>query len=279
MSLHTTEGRRLLTDYDGKNDSNDIYNAKTSRPLKSLAQRLMIGALVISLVLNLYMAFTHFFYDSTTVREPLSAFANMKRNREEPFVVVTPYSSDNETLQDQLWHDINVDAAVIALSDEWASEHNLRAAQRFPWDQTKGIYILHGYHNLHCLKIVYLSLSEYRRRVPQTRSWHHISHCMDALRRQILCDADDTPRATDHRAEVMSGVWQHRKCRTWDDLEAFAKRHTACYKRPENPDAGGDLILERFKHCPPGSGYTVTNEYVSPDKFIVGLPAESLEEE
>ncbi|OTA98112.1 hypothetical protein M426DRAFT_31074, partial [Hypoxylon sp. CI-4A] len=121
-------------------------------------------------------------------------YAGLQRNREEPYVLVTPYSSDNETLQDQMWRGINVDPAVVALSDNWARQHDLRTAQRFPWDQTKGIYILHGFHNLHCLKIIYISLSEYRRGLPQSRSWHHISHCLDALRRQIICDADDTPR-------------------------------------------------------------------------------------
>ncbi|KAJ8128840.1 hypothetical protein O1611_g4793 [Lasiodiplodia mahajangana] len=189
---------------------------------------------------------------------------------------MTPYGGGNETLQDQLWYSINVDSAVVALSDDWASRHGLRKAQRFPWDQSKGIYILHGFHNLHCLKIVYISISEYRRGAPQTRSWHHISHCLDALRRQIICDADDTPRATDRRVEVVSGLRQHRRCRSWEQLEDFAKRHTACYKRPDNPDAEGPSNLDRFKHCPPGSGYMVTENYVPTEELLMGLPEESL---
>ncbi|KAI1382423.1 hypothetical protein F4677DRAFT_401883 [Hypoxylon crocopeplum] len=236
---------------------------------------LFVVLLAASIILNLVL-FLLICYPSSTP-EPPSKYANMQRNREEPYVLVTKYSSDNETLQDQMWHGINVDPAVVALSDEWAIQHGLRTAQRFPWDQTKGIYILHGFHNLHCLKVIYISLSEYRRGLSQSRSWHHISHCLDALRRQIICDADDTPRATDRRAEVLSGVWQHRKCRSWEELENFAKQHTACYKPPEDPESDSKPKLERFKHCPPSSGYVITDDYVPLDEFMEGLPDESLE--
>lgn len=204
-----------------------------------------------------------------------SRYAELRRNVEEPYVRITHYSSDNETLQDQLWHDIDIDPGVVALSDDWAAQHGLRTAQRFPWDQTKGVYLLHGYHNLHCLKIIHNSLSEYRRADGQSRSVGHINHCMDALRRQIMCDADDTPRATERRAEVYSGLLQHRKCRNWTELESFAKQHTACYKRPEFPEEGG-IKLERFKHCPPESGYVVADDYVPTDEILVGLPSESM---
>lgn len=249
-----------------------------SRVSSGLNLNVVLGLFLASIVLNLFLI-TVLLYPiaQNEVIEPPSKYARLQRNREEPYVLVTQYSAENETLQDQLWHDINVDAAVVALPDEWAVRHDLRTAQRFPWDQTKGIYILHGFHNLHCLKIVYLSLAEYRRGDPQSRSWHHISHCLDALRRQILCDADDTPRATDRRVEVVSGLWQHRKCRSWGELEEFAKQHTGCYKRPENPEGGLPSKLDRFKHCPPGSGYVVTDDYVPTDELLVGLPEESIE--
>ncbi|KAI1124349.1 hypothetical protein F5Y10DRAFT_249615 [Nemania abortiva] len=241
--------------------------------VRTHSKRLLAG-LLLSAMLNILLSAIIVFFPLG--REPLSEFAGLQREHQEPYVVVTPYSSDNATLQDELWYGINVDHAVVALSDQWAVDHGLRTAQRFPWDESKGIYILHGFHNLHCLKIIYISASEYRRGEKQSRSWHHISHCFDALRRQILCDADDTPRATDHRAEVVSGLLQHRRCRNWQQLEDFAKQHTACYKRPDNPN-DGHPILDRFKHCPPDSGYVVKDDWVSPDEFLVGLPKESLE--
>ncbi|KAI1384572.1 uncharacterized protein F4822DRAFT_415607 [Hypoxylon trugodes] len=265
----------LLADVDGDND-NGRYSQPSTRTRLIQRPRLFLVILSISTLLNvvLFVVSLHLVFKS----EPPSKYANLQRNNEEPYVRVTRYSSENETLQDELWHNINVDYGVVALSDQWAAEHGLRTAQRFPWDQSKGIYILHAFHNLHCLKIVHISLAEYRRGAPQSRDQHHINHCLDALRRQIICDADDTPRATEHRKEVVSGLLQHRKCRSWEELEAFAKRHTACYKRPEDPKrAKGRPILERFKHCPPDSGYVVIDDYMSPDEFMVGLPEESLE--
>ncbi|KAL4939578.1 hypothetical protein BDV06DRAFT_34199 [Aspergillus oleicola] len=204
-----------------------------------------------------------------------SPFASLHRNITTPYVLLTDYASENSTLSDTLWSSINIDAGVVALSDSYAASHNLRTAQRFPWDTSKGIYILHGFHNLHCLKIIDISLSEYRDNKTQSRSWHHVAHCMDALRRQILCDADDTPRATERRKEVLSGVGQYRQCRDWKKLEEWAMGHTACYRRPEGGDDGLPVI-ERFKHCPDNSGYVVDENYVPGEDILVGLPEENV---
>ncbi|KAI2613459.1 uncharacterized protein GGS25DRAFT_467243 [Hypoxylon fragiforme] len=278
VSYHEREEHYGLLADDGAAGGLDekAQSQVTTSPSTWKTHKVPIVIFSISIITNILLIFG--IIHLTVRTDPSSRYANLRRTREEPYVLVTQYSSDNDTLQDQLWHNINVDSAVVALSDEWAARHDLRTAQRFPWDQTKGIYILHGYHNLHCLKIIYISLSEYKRGAPQTRSWHHISHCLDALRRQILCDADDTPRATDRRAEVVSGLLQHRKCRRWEDLEDFARRHTGCYKRPENPETDSESMIERFKHCPPGSGYVIADNYVPSDKFLIGLPAESLDD-
>ena len=62
----------------------------------------------------------------------------------------TPYEGIDE-VADKLWEDINIDSGIIALSDEYARSKGLPKARRFPWDQSKGLYILQGYHELHCL--------------------------------------------------------------------------------------------------------------------------------
>lgn len=61
-----------------------------------------------------------------------------------------PYTDTNDTLRDQLWLDINVDDGMIALPDDYVKEKGLPVSQRFPWDDSKGIYLLQGHHNLHC---------------------------------------------------------------------------------------------------------------------------------
>lgn len=105
-------------------------------------------------------------------------------------------------------------------------------------------------------KIIYISMAEYRFGEAQSRGWHHISHCFDALRRQIHCDADDIPRAVQRHLDGVSGVGQNRKCRDWDALERWADEHTACYRRPERP-VEGMRNIEKYKFCPEGSGYQV----------------------
>ncbi|KAI0907488.1 hypothetical protein F4823DRAFT_602887 [Ustulina deusta] len=276
-SIDGIEQRGLLEDDDGSRHIEKSLIESFSRPYtETRIQKVLLFVLSASIAFNVFL--TTLYFRPSSQSEAPTKYAHLKRVRDEPYVIVTPYSSENETLQDQLWYNINVNSAVVALSDDWVAQHDLRKAQRFPWDQSKGIYILHGFHNLHCLKIVYISISEYRRGIPQTRSWHHISHCLDALRRQIICDADDTPRATDRRVEVVSGLHQHRQCRSWEQLEDFARRHTACYKRPENPDEGKSSKLDRFKHCPPDSGYVVTDDYVPTEELLEGLPEESLQD-
>ncbi|KAL8721381.1 MAG: hypothetical protein Q9225_001928 [Loekoesia sp. 1 TL-2023] len=208
--------------------------------------------------------------------EVLEQIASLLRNLNTPYYEETPYGANtNDSYEAVLWHSIDIDSGVIALSDDYVALHNLIPAERFPWDATKGIYIVHGYHNLHCLvklplispikrlatlssyqKIIYISMDEYRRGEPQSRQWGHISHCFDALRRQILCDADDTPRAVQADRDGVSGIGQSRQCRDWALLEIWAKKHTACYRRPERPIEGMRNI-EKFRFCPEGSEYSV----------------------
>ena len=54
-------------------------------------------------------------------------------------------------MTDQAWEDINIDAGNVALDKSYAEEMGLPKAQDFPWDRSKGIYYINGYHNLHCL--------------------------------------------------------------------------------------------------------------------------------
>ncbi|KAJ5375401.1 hypothetical protein N7517_007407 [Penicillium concentricum] len=263
----------LLNDIDKTNQDLDIpANGPGSEKPYRRRFLILVPILLLSLTANII---TLSIIASTPKPYQLpSKYANLHLTHTEPYVLLTDYSSNNTTLADTLWHSINIDSGVVALPDSFATSHNLRTAQRFPWDTSKGIYILHGFHNLHCLKIIYISLFEFRTGQEQSRTWHHIAHCLDALRRQMLCDADDTPRATERRAEVVSGIGQHRVCRDWGKLERWAKAHTACYKRPEKP--GDEVGLKRFMHCPEGSGYVVDEGYVPMEEVLVGLPEESI---
>lgn len=57
----------------------------------------------------------------------------------------------HKTKTDQAWNSIDFSAGMIAIDDKEAAELGLPRSQRFPWDDSKGIYLLNAYHNLHCL--------------------------------------------------------------------------------------------------------------------------------
>jgi hypothetical protein len=61
------------------------------------------------------------------------------------------YDSINSTLTEESWANLSYDLGSIALSDEYAESVGLPTAQRFPWDDAKGLYFLNGYHGIHCL--------------------------------------------------------------------------------------------------------------------------------
>jgi hypothetical protein len=60
-------------------------------------------------------------------------------------------TSDNETERDHAWDSISYDNGIVAVPKEWAGEKGLPIGSTFPWDTSKAIYLVNGYHNLHCL--------------------------------------------------------------------------------------------------------------------------------
>ncbi|MCJ1478395.1 hypothetical protein MMC13_007075 [Lambiella insularis] len=171
-----------------------------------------------------------------------------------PFEHATEYASTNLTLAQDLWEGINLDAGMVALPDEWTDSVNLPRAQAFPWDHDKGLYILNSFHVLHCLKSIHRSIREYERKQPQTLPLSHITHCLDNLRSDTLCQADDTPRYTSISFVPGSAIGQKRLCRDWNKLLEFARDHNACY-RYISAEADTWDQFERFKFCPKGSPY------------------------
>ena len=109
-------------------------------------------------------------------------------------------------------------------------------------------------------KLIYTSLRQYELSTPQMQPFEHIVHCIGALREDIICPADDTPRfAGDPTPD--DSFTQVRICRDWDRLERYAQDHSACFKRVsvEDPRYGS---LHEWKSCPEGSPYSaVVEEY------------------
>ena len=63
-----------------------------------------------------------------------------------------PLDLHDEVAQRHIWENqTNYDLGNIALDNAYAKSMDLPRAQRFPWDDSKGIYLINAYHNLHCV--------------------------------------------------------------------------------------------------------------------------------
>jgi len=226
------------------------------RPSHSLIV-FLVASLILSLSFNIGLTFNHIQdvhehsklnseYAYVQEKEILSAWHFGPEN----------YSSDDHATADELWQAVDENIGIVAIPMDWAKEKGLPETCPYPWDESKGIYLLNGYHNLHCVKRIYISMKEYRDGLPQSLPYEHLVHCLDSLRQDILCTADDTPRyiTCKQSDSHYGGDKQIRQCRDWNKLEAWAKEHTGCF-RYGDPTWDQRSQFERYKFCPNDSPY------------------------
>ncbi|KHO00463.1 uncharacterized protein MAM_01241 [Metarhizium album ARSEF 1941] len=165
---------------------------------------------------------------------------------------------DGRAIDDAMWDSPEYDWYLgwVALQNDEAESKGLPTAMRWPWDSSRSIYILHGFHSLHCVFVLRDAIMQYHGRRPQAWPYGHVTHCLHVLREDVVCAADDTPRYTgrlhaqENETVVESGIGQLRMCRDWNELRRHAMDNSACYYRP--PDHYVPL-LDRYKRCPDGS--------------------------
>ncbi|PQE26543.1 Tat pathway signal sequence protein [Rutstroemia sp. NJR-2017a BBW] len=241
--------------YNQEFDTNDVPTRRTYLRTTTIS-----GFLAIALILSLSLNVAFFLRLSSTIDRAQNLgstkYANLKQDHSRPYVGYSEYSGSNFTRTDELWNAVDYNAGLVALPNDWTKSKGLPKSSMFPWDKEKSIWLLNGHHNLHCVKRIYLSLKEYRDGLPQSLPPQHIYHCLDSLRDQIICDADDTPRFTLSANEQghFTGLHQERQCRDWNKLEAWAKENTACY-RYGDPSWNDKSQYERVKFCPDDSPY------------------------
>lgn len=102
-------------------------------------------------------------------------------------------------------------------------------------------------------KILHSTLTKLRDGHPLDFVFSHALHCLDALRQDVICFADDTPLYSSLEHPGSPGVSQGRQCRSWEKLETYSHEHTSCW-RDINPTEPIDTLL-RYRYCPPGSPY------------------------
>ncbi|KAH6678593.1 hypothetical protein B0J14DRAFT_688680 [Halenospora varia] len=210
---------------------------------------------IISICLNFLM----FSYILTTRWKSeghnLSKFAGLPLDEHMTFEVHSGFSDDNDTIADSYWDLLDTSPGAITLSDQFAIQNGIPIADRFPWNDKKGFYWISGFHDLHCLKIIRHSISEYRRGVSQSLAKGHISHCLDALRQRIICSASDTPMHSINGRPRATGDGMIMQCRSWEKLTAWANapEREACYEWIDEYRTMPAHMLERYGFCPKDS--------------------------
>lgn len=94
---------------------------------------------------------------------------------------------------------------------------------------------------------------------PLSRDIGHALHCVDHLRKDAMCEANDfllpSPKS---RYGDPGPRGQSRVCKDWDALVSWAEEHNACYQHISDDERGfaeGHDEIERYMNCPPDSPY------------------------
>ena len=76
--------------------------------------------------------------------------------RWQTFQTITEYSSDDPDVVNEAWNRFVVNG-FVALPQSWTVNRQWPPAREMPGDTEKGIYVVDGFHQLHCLVRIYNS--------------------------------------------------------------------------------------------------------------------------
>jgi hypothetical protein len=149
----TSEKYEAIPRTSSSDEIRDIASFEPRRSRKSYVALLAL-TLVLSLATNLVLAVKLHDVRSScraSVQYGHTTYVGLENNQPIAYEEDTPYTDHNETAADATWEALSIDVGVVALGDDWVKEKGLPPAQRFPWDHSKGIYVLSAYHSLHCI--------------------------------------------------------------------------------------------------------------------------------
>ncbi|KAI1387535.1 uncharacterized protein F4822DRAFT_430282 [Hypoxylon trugodes] len=216
---------------------------------------ILIGLLVVSLIANAIQLWTWLQARAAAnvCKSPLCTYpsptAGLSPSKLVQFGQPTPWSNaTNMTALDELWYGMDVNAGVIQLP----KDAHFGTTQDFPWDTSRGLYMLNSYHSLHCLKIIYSYVRDWEEGRSRVQTIDHVAHCLEVVRMDIMCVADDT--LLSYPVDDPEELPPKRMCRDWDQLEEFAISNSACFERRELDDPFRDSLIE-YMNCPTSSPY------------------------
>ncbi|KAF7881961.1 uncharacterized protein EAF02_006649 [Botrytis sinoallii] len=141
--------------------------------------------------------------------------------------VPTRFWNDDEEEEDKSWTAIEAGHGLVSVAPEWAAARGLPDSLIHPRDSSKRVYVIEGYHGIHCLQTLRRHYMNLRRGETPDRPLEHDLHCFDSLRQSIMCMANDELLYTTGHNDA--GINQTRQCRDWDALREWASGFTSCY--------------------------------------------------
>ncbi|OTA55903.1 hypothetical protein K449DRAFT_452416 [Hypoxylon sp. EC38] len=201
--------------------------------------------LVGSICFNVFFIYRQFVKPWELLDELSTQFAGLSRNVPTEILSGSNFDSMNRTIQDAAWNHVDIEPwnGFVALDENYALSQGLPHSQRWPWDLSKGVYIMTSSHELHCI-----------------RTWHypHLMHCLNVLRESVMCNANDTPlyigklHKNVYEKSPRAGTGTMKMCRDWNKLLAWSRARSACY-RPVHWTEERFREIDRYKSCPNGA--------------------------
>lgn len=152
MSLSDAEYRPLERESKRTNLDHNHLSYQPAPTTKWTIKTLVLIA-VVSSFCNILLV-VHVLRNSSSISpksHDKTLYAGLERDIPTPFRDDTLFSPRNRSLSDAAWDNWVVNPGIVALPHDWVKAKALPQAQQWPWDGDKGICLLKGYHNLHCL--------------------------------------------------------------------------------------------------------------------------------
>ncbi|KJZ72067.1 hypothetical protein HIM_08522 [Hirsutella minnesotensis 3608] len=209
--------------------------------------------------------------------------------------VSVPNANQAISLDDPFWDnpDFHDHVGYVALDHEMAKAQGIEPSQNWPWDHSKGIYILQAWHSLHCVVRIFrspklgsfqledgqkgleyalqnqkltklanedalrISLKAFRDGEGQLWTIDHLAHCLHLLLNDVICKADDMPlftgRYTVQGNKTVYLAPGQGQTRICRDFKSLVRYAKANSACYFRPRHYYIPISERYKHCPDGS--------------------------
>jgi hypothetical protein len=243
MKEDAEEGRLLADDADLNFHLVEGRSIDLQPPIRSNTLRIILYIEVIHIILFLlaislwYVISNPYLWLQTT---SITSYARLSRQRSTITFPEDEASFLNTTLPtpdaDSLWINLTVgnNGGLVSLPTSFITRHNLPATY-LPTNPGENVYHLDVFHQLHCLFIIRSHIVAPLRKETSTNStfdntnpvsdlpFKHTLHCIDFLRRVLMCHADLT--LMDTNTDPRFKGYGPRQCMDWEAVRQWVGKN------------------------------------------------------